>query len=177
MSNGNEPVIRTCTGANLADILAIINEAAEAYRGLIPSDCFTEPYMTAEELEHEVDAGVLFFRYEQGGKVLGVIGLQDVGEVSLIRHAYVRAAHQREGIGGALLAHLRAHTGRLLLVGTWAAATWAVTFYEHHGFRLVSDGEKDRLLRKYWTIPARQREASVVLADALFLEPLRPAGP
>jgi GNAT superfamily N-acetyltransferase len=158
--------IRRCTPADFAAILAIVNDAAQAYRGHIPADRWHEPYMPAEELERELAAGVAFWGYEAAGALAGVMGLQDVREVALIRHAYVATAVRGQGIGGALLEHLVAAATRPLLVGTWAAATWAVRFYERHGFRIVSPAEKDRLLRTYWAIPDRQIETSVVLADA-----------
>jgi GNAT superfamily N-acetyltransferase len=147
-----------------ASILAIINEAAAAYRGVIPADCWREPYMDAAELAHEIAAGVRFSGYEVGGELVGVMGIQAVRDVDLIRHAYVRPAWQGRGVGQALMARLRAGTQRPVLVGTWAAATWAIRFYERQGFQLVSDETKVRLLQTYWKIPARQVEVSVVLA-------------
>ena len=121
--------------------------------------------MSADELARELAAGVVFWGYEEGGKLIGVMGLQDVRDVALIRHAYVATAVRGRGIGGRLLAHLIERATRPLLVGTWAAATWAIRFYERHGFGLVSQSEKERLLRAYWAIPERQIETSVVLAD------------
>lgn len=146
-------------------ILAIVNDAAEAYRGVIPDDCFHDPYMTADELGRELAAGVRFFGLAEDGELLGVMGLQDVGDVTLIRHAYVRTVAQRGGVGGRLLEHLLALTDRPVLVGTWAAAHWAVAFYEKHGFVQVTPQAKDLGLRKYWDISERQVETSVVLAD------------
>lgn len=163
-------MIRRCTEFDLAAILAIVNDAAQAYRGHIPADRWHEPYMPEAELRHELDAGVVFWGWEQAGKLIGVMGLQDVADVTLIRHAYVATAARRTGIGGKLLAFLLDRTSRPVLIGTWAAATWAIRFYEQHGFRVVSLAEKERLLRKYWRIPDRQIETSVVLAD-----PKRPA--
>jgi N-acetylglutamate synthase-like GNAT family acetyltransferase len=156
--------LRRCVSADLPQLLAVINDAAEAYRGHIPADRWHEPYLPADELERELGAGVTFWGWEDEGRLLGVMGLQDVRDVALIRHAYVATAERRAGIGGRLLVHLLAQTIRPVLVGTWAAATWAVRFYERHGFRLVSPAEKDRLLREYWTIAERQIEVSVVLA-------------
>jgi len=158
-------MIRRCTEQDLSAILSIVNEAAIAYRGVIPADRWHEPYMPLEPLQKEMAAGVEFGAYEEAGSLVGVMGLQDVKDVTLIRHAYVRAGQQRSGIGGALMKELIARTRRPLLVGTWAAALWAIRFYERNGFRLVSPEEKDRLLDTYWTIPARQRDTSVVLVQ------------
>ena len=157
-------VIRRCTAADVAAICAIVNDAAQAYYGRIPADRWHDPYMPEDELRGEVEAGVVFWGGEEGGLLLGVMGLQDVGDVALIRHAYVATAAQGRGVGGRLLEFLLANASRPVLVGTWAAATWAIRFYEKHGFTLVSPEEKERLLRKYWTIPDRQMETSVVLA-------------
>jgi GNAT superfamily N-acetyltransferase len=164
-------MIRECTPHDLDDIEAIVNAAAQKYRGIIPADRWHEPYMSRAELESEIAKGVRFWGHEsarhpgegQGPILLGVMGLQDVLDVTLIRHAYVLPAHQGEGIGSALMGHLVPRATAPLLVGTWAAATWAIAFYQRHGFRLVTPEEKDRLLDRYWTIPARQRETSVVL--------------
>ena len=158
--------IRRCAAADSSAILAIVNDAAQAYRGHIPADRWHEPYMPPDELGRELATGVEFWGYEADGKLAGVMGLQDVRDVALIRHAYVATVVRGRGIGGRLLAHLIERATRPLLVGTWAAATWAVRFYERHGFVLVSPAEKERLLRAYWTIPERQIETSVVLADA-----------
>jgi len=158
-------MIRPCTDKDFDSLLAIINDAAQAYKGHIPADRWQEPYMSREYLRHELDAGVAFWGYEDEGALLGVMGVQDVQDVTLIRHAYVRTAWRGKGIGGKLLAHLKDLVTRPTLVGTWAAATWAIRFYEKHGFKLVTPEEKDRLLRKYWSIPERQTETSVVLAD------------
>ena len=158
-------MIRPCTNADVDTIYAIINEAAEAYRGVIPADRWHEPYMPKDELRHEIETGVRFWGFEQDGQLLGVMGIQDVQDVTLIRHAYVRTAFRSHGIGGKLLAELRAKTSRPILIGTWAAATWAIRFYETHGFRQVTPEEKDRLLTRYWSISDRQVETSVVLAD------------
>jgi GNAT superfamily N-acetyltransferase len=159
-------VIRRCSDADFAAIHAIVNDAAQAYRGHIPADRWHEPYMPEDELRHEIDAGVAFWGWEQDGRLVGVMGLQDVGDVALIRHAYVASAARRTGIGGRLLEFLLERTPRPVLIGTWAAATWAVRFYEKHGFRVVSPAEKERLLRRYWNIPDRQIATSVVLAEA-----------
>jgi len=159
-------MIRPCTDADFAVIETIINEAARAYRGAIPADCWQEPYMTRSNLMAEIAAGVNFWGWEESGALIGVMGLQKVRDVALIRHAYVRSAHQRRGVGGALLTALAGQTAGPLLVGTWAATEWAIRFYERHGFRLVSAAEKDRLLSAYWSIPLRQQETSVVLVYA-----------
>lgn len=143
----------------------IINDAAQAYKGVIPADCWKEPYMSREYLRHEIDAGVAFWGYEETGALVGVMGIQDVQDVTLIRHAYVRTSDRNRGIGGKLITHLMKLISRPALVGTWKAATWAIRFYEKQGFRLVSWEEKERLLRKYWSIPERQTETSVVLIE------------
>lgn len=156
-------MIRRCSAADFQTIAAIVNDAAEAYRGAIPPDCWDEPYMPASELQSEIAAGVEFWGWEEAGTLIGVMGLQQVRDVTLIRHAYVRTSHQGSGIGGALLKCLIGRAGGPLLVGTWAGAEWAIRFYQRHGFRLVSPEEKDRLLTTYWSIPDRQRETSVVL--------------
>lgn len=158
-------MIRKCDDSDFDAIYEIINQAAEVYKGIIPADRWKEPYMPRDELRHEIDADVQFWGYEEGGELLGVMGIQDVLDVTLIRHAYVRTAQQNKGIGGRLLSHLRTLTSRPILLGTWADATWAIRFYEKHGFRLVTPEEKDRLLRKYWSIPDRQIETSVVLVE------------
>lgn len=159
-------MIRTCTSEDFAAILEIINDAATAYRNVIPADRWHEPYMPEGELRRQIGEGVVFWGYEEGGRLLGVMGLQHVQDVALIRHAYVRTAIRNKGIGGQLLEHLRTLTSRPILIGTWAAATWAIAFYRKRGFAQVSPAEKTRLLRKYWSIPDRQIETSVVLADA-----------
>jgi N-acetylglutamate synthase-like GNAT family acetyltransferase len=157
--------IRRCGDADVPAICAIVNDAAEAYRGVIPADRWHEPYMPEGDLRGEIADGVVFWGLESGGQLVGVMGLQDVQDVALIRHAYVATAVRRDGIGGRLLQHLLTLTDRPILVGTWAAATWAIRFYEKHGFALTAPDEKTRLLRRYWSIPDRQIETSVVLAD------------
>ena len=160
--------IRPCRDDERAAILAIVNAAAEAYRGVIPPDRFDDPYMPAEELDAEIAAGVEFWGYEDGGGLVAVMGIQPVRDVDLIRHAYVVPARQRGGVGAALLEHLAASTARRILVGTWAAAEWAIRFYRRHGFELVSPERTAELLRAYWTISERQIETSVVLAKPPF---------
>lgn len=142
---------------------AVINDAAVAYRGVIPADRWHEPYMPREELLSEMRAGVKFSCIRRDGRVVGVMGLQHVADVALIRHAYTLSSHQHSGAGTLLLEDLKRQADCPLLVGTWKAAAWAVRFYERRGFRLVSDKEKERLLRRYWKIPERQVAESVVL--------------
>jgi GNAT superfamily N-acetyltransferase len=158
------PTIRPCRDDERAAILEIVNAAAEAYRGVIPADRWHEPYMPSRELDGEIAAGVEFWGYEAGGALVGIMGIQRVRDVDLIRHAYVSPGSQRQGVGGALLDHLANSTGRRMLVGTWAAAEWAIRFYLRHGFELVSPERKAALLKAYWNIPERQIETSVVLA-------------
>ena len=157
--------IRPCLDDDRAAILAIVNAAAEAYREVIPADRWHEPYMPRDELDREIAAGVVFWGYEADGRLAGVMGLQSVQDVDLIRHAYVLPSSQRRGIGGALLGHLRQLSTRRILVGTWEAADWAVRFYRRHGFELVAPARKTLLLKTYWNVPDRQIEASVVLAN------------
>lgn len=155
--------LRLCKETDLEAICSIINDGAQAYRGAIPADCLHDPYMPLEELQAEIADGVQFWGYEDQEILIGVMGLQNVRDVTLIRHAYVRTRNQKQGVGGSLLSHLQTITRRPILIGTWADATWAIRFYERHGFQLV-DG-REHLLRKYWRIPDRQIETSVVLAD------------
>lgn len=158
-------IIRRCSGADFNVIYEIINDAAQAYRGIIPPDLWKTPYMPEAELRAEISDGVVFWGYEADRELLGIMGTQDVPGVTLIRHAYVKSAERNKGIGGRLLAHLRARTEKPVLIGTWAVADWAIRFYEQHGFALITGNEKDRLLRKYWSVPPRQIQTSVVLAD------------
>ena len=157
-------VIRRCHDDEREAIFAIVNAAAEVYRGAIPPDRWHEPSMPMAELDDEIEAGVEFWGYEDGGALLGIMGIQAVRDVDLIRHAYVLPEHQGRGLGGALLEHIMRAAERRVLVGTWAAAEWAVRFYRRHGFRQVTPEQKDELLRTYWRIPERQVETSVVLA-------------
>jgi GNAT superfamily N-acetyltransferase len=156
--------IRRCTPADLEAIVAIVNGAAEAYRGVIPADRWHEPYMPMGELVGEIAAGVEFWGYEDESELVGVMGIQDVGDLDLIRHAYVLPGLQGRGIGSALLERLADRAPRPLLVGTWAAAEWAIRFYERHGFEPVGRERSAELLRAYWDIPERQIETSIVLA-------------
>ena len=158
-------MIRRCKDTDLEAIAEIINDAAQAYRGAIPADCWKDPYMPEQELRHELASGVAFWGFEENDDLVGVMGIQDVADVTLIRHAYVRTARRNRGIGTSLLTHLRTLTAKPILIGTWATASWAIRFYEKHGFALISSEEKNRLLRKHWSIPERQIETSVVLAE------------
>jgi GNAT superfamily N-acetyltransferase len=158
-------MIRPCNAQDFELIWTIINDGASAYKGVIPEDRWQEPYMPREELRHEIGDGVVFWGYEESGELTGVMGIQNLGEVTLIRHAYVLTSSQGRGIGAQLLSHLRGLAKAPMLIGTWADAIWAIRFYEKHGFQIISPGEKDRLLKKYWTIPERQAETSVVLAS------------
>lgn len=163
--------IRRCSDGEREAIFAIVNAAAEAYRGVIPPDRWHEPYMPMSQLEGEIEHGVEFWGYEEDGELLGIMGIQRLGEVDLIRHAYVLPASQGTGVGGALLEHLMETAERPVLVGTWAAADWAIGFYRRHGFEQVSPVRKDELLRRHWNIPERQIETSVVLAKPPLDEP------
>lgn len=163
-------MIRPCESDEFVAIWAVINDGARAYAGVVPADCLQDPYMSKEHLQHEISAGVVFWAYEEGEELTGVMGIQDLGEVTLIRHAYVRSSSQGQGIGRQLLSHLGKLAKSPLLIGTWADAVWAIRFYEKYGFQTVSPVEKDRLLRKYWSIPKRQAETSVVLASPEWLQ-------
>jgi|SRR5215470_8185356 len=161
-------MIRRCDDRDFAEIWAIINDGARAYKGAIPPDRWSEPYMSQEQLQKEIDEGVAFWGCEENGVLLGVMGIQHVQDVTLIRHAYVCTSQQKRGIGALLLTHLRRFTDRPVLIGTWADAAWAIRFYEKHGFQKVSPREKEVLLKKYWNIPERQIVTSVVLADSTW---------
>ncbi len=158
-------MIRLCNDDDFEATHEIINDAARAYADVIPPDLWREPYMSRDELRREISDGVVFWGYRESGDLVGVMGIQDVQDVTLIRHSYVRTTRRNQGIGGGLLSHLRERTFRPLLVGTWAQAAWAIRFYQDNGFRLVSTEEKDRLLRTYWSVPPRQIQTSVVLGD------------
>jgi N-acetylglutamate synthase-like GNAT family acetyltransferase len=151
------------------DVFAIINDAALAYKGIIPEDRWHEPYMSKQALQNQIDDGVQFWCYQDNDQVVGVMGIQDKTDIMLIRHAYVRTIARNKGIGGKLLSHLVELTTKPILIGTWADATWAINFYQKHGFNLVSYRDKELLLRKYWTIPIRQIETSVVLASSNWM--------
>jgi N-acetylglutamate synthase-like GNAT family acetyltransferase len=162
--------IRPGVAADRGAMLAVINDAARAYRGVIPEDRWHDPYMPAEELDREIAAGIAFWVAEEQGRVAGVMGMQDKRDVTLVRHAYVATTAQRSGLGTRLLHHVQEQVATPILIGTWASAGWAIEFYQRNGFILVSDAEKDRLLRRYWSIPARQIDTSVVLADRRWFE-------
>ena len=156
-------MIRLCSPEDFEDIYTIINDASQAYKGIIPEDRWHEPYMPKDELEHQIMDGVVFWGYEEENKLIGVMGIQHKDDVALIRHAYVRTSDKNKGIGGKLLTHLCLLTNKKILVGTWTSAVWAIDFYKKYLFDLVTYEEKERLLRKYWSIPERQVEESVVL--------------
>src|SRR6266699_4617927 len=163
-------MIRKSADNDFIAMLAIINDAARAYRGVIPADRWHEPYVPADELSEEIASGVAFWAAEREGQLAGLMGIQDKGEVALVRHAYVAPNTQKTGVGTALLRHVQSLTDKPILIGTWAAASWAIEFYRRNGFTVVSTTQKNRLLRKYWSIPARQVETSVVLADRRWME-------
>jgi N-acetylglutamate synthase-like GNAT family acetyltransferase len=161
-------MIRTATEKDFDEIYEIINDAAIAYKGIIPADRWHEPYMTKEELKQQIEDGVRFSCYLDEDQIIGVMGIQDRKDVTLIRHAYVATTQRKKGIGTILLQELIRGSKKPILIGTWKDAHWAISFYEKHGFNLVSEEEKDTLLRKYWDIPPRQVETSVVLADTKY---------
>jgi GNAT superfamily N-acetyltransferase len=163
-------LIRKSVEADSAAMLVIVNAAAQAYRGVIPADRWQDPYMPSEELEKEIADGVTFWVAEEDRRLLAVMGIQDKGEVALIRHAYVAPTVQRKGVGTSLLRHVQGLTGKPVLIGTWADASWAIEFYRRNGFTVVPHTHKNSLLRRYWSIPARQVETSVVLADGRWME-------
>jgi GNAT superfamily N-acetyltransferase len=163
-------MIRRCDDRDFEQIWTIVNDGAQAYKGIIPADRWADPYMSQEKLQHEIEDGVTFWSYEDNGQLAGVMGIQHVQDVTLIRHAYVRTTSQKQGIGAQLLSHLRELTDRPVLIGTWSDAVWAIRFYERYGFQKVGIEEKTQLLQKYWSVPARQIETSIVLADAKWRE-------
>jgi N-acetylglutamate synthase-like GNAT family acetyltransferase len=161
-------MIRKGTAQDFDEILDIINDASIAYKGIIPADRWHDPYMQKAELQAQIDDGVTFLCCVDGNKIVGVMGIQDKRDVDLIRHAYVRTEQRNNGIGSRLLLELINGSKKPILVGTWKAADWAIRFYEKHGFSLVSEEDKNRLLKKYWAIPDRQVETSVVLVDEKY---------
>jgi N-acetylglutamate synthase-like GNAT family acetyltransferase len=167
-------LIRRSVEADFAAMWAIINDAARAYRGVIPADRWHEPYMSADELKAQIADGVVFWVAEQDGKLSGVMGIQDKGDVALVRHAYVAPTTQRSGVGTKLLRHVESLVDKPILIGTWATASWAIEFYQRNGFTRLSIGDTDRLLRTYWSIPTRQIETSVVLANRRWMDAEQP---
>ncbi len=163
-------LIRKSVETDFEAMLAVVNDAAHAYRGVIPVDRWHDPYMSADELASEIAGGVVFWVAEQDGRLSGMMGIQDKGDVALVRHAYVAPTTQRSGVGTSLLRHVQGLVDTPILIGTWAAASWAIEFYRRNGFTVVTTSQKDRLLRTYWSIPARQIETSVVLADGRWME-------
>jgi N-acetylglutamate synthase-like GNAT family acetyltransferase len=162
-------MIRKCEEFNFEAVYEIINDGAQAYEGIIPEDRWREPYMSREELRHEIKDGVVFWGFEEDGQLLGVMGIQDKGDVTLIRHSYVRTRVQKKGIGTRLLRYLEALTDKPILIGTWCDASWAISFYVKNEYILLSEEQKNQLLRKYWSIPERQVETSVVLAGRRWM--------
>ncbi len=158
-------MIRRCVPADYPAMNEIINESARAYKAVIPADRYHEPYMPYEEMVSEIQDGVEFWGYETEGTLTGIMGIQDRDEVWLIRHAYVLTGQRRQGIGAKLLSFLCEQKDKPILIGTWAAASWAISFYEKHGFQLLDNKPTRDLLKKYWDIPERQIETSVVLAQ------------
>ncbi|MFC2030154.1 GNAT family N-acetyltransferase [Chloroflexota bacterium] len=165
-------LIRVCIDTDTETIYDIINDSARAYEGHIPPDRYHQPYMAKDELLAEIVDGIVFHGYEDRGSLVAIMGIQDRGPVILIRHAYTRTEERGKGFGTRLLGHLLELTTKPVLIGTWRDAEWAVRFYQKHGFKLVDEEQKDRLLREYWSIPQRQVETSVVLADSRYWETL-----
>jgi N-acetylglutamate synthase-like GNAT family acetyltransferase len=161
-------MIRKGADQDIEEIFKIINDAAIAYKGVIPADRWHEPYMTKEELKAQIEDGVNFSCYVDNNEIIGVMGIQDKTDVELIRHAYVRTKQRNKGIGTLLIRELIKDSTKPILVGTWKAASWAISFYEKNGFSLVNEEDKNRLLKKYWAIPERQIETSVVLVDEKY---------
>lgn len=166
-------MIRKCMDSDFRTIFEIINDAAIAYKGVIPDDRWHEPYMPEEEVRQQIEDGVIFWGIQKDSELVGVMGIQDKGEVVLIRHAYVRTEFRNQGIGKALLRYLESLTEKPILIGTWKAASWAISFYEKNGYVRLSEAETDRLLRRYWSIPERQIETSVVLANRTWINTTR----
>lgn len=165
-----DDMIRKCMASDFETICEIINDGAKAYHGVIPDDRWHDPYMSRDALSHEIESGIVFWGEEREGRLVGVMGIQDKGAVTLIRHAYVRTSIRKQGIGTNLLRYLERMTDKPVLIGTWADATWAISFYQKNGYRLVTEEEKNRLLKKYWNIPDRQIETSVVLANRKWVD-------
>lgn len=158
-------MIRRCDEKDFDTILDVINDSAQCYRGVIDPDCWNDPYMSADYLRHEIDNGVRFWSFERDEVIIGVMGVQDVMDVTLVRHVYVKSASRNSGAGSALLERIREMTDKPILMGAYKAAVWALDFYEKHGFKLIDGEEKNRLLKKYWSLPDTQIETSVVMAE------------
>lgn len=171
-ASDSQLVIVSLAEGEVATACDIVNESAMAYKGVIPSDCWHEPYMPLAHLKSEIAKGVRFYGCHLGEELVGVMGIQDVKDVTLIRHAYIRTAYRSRGIGRALLQRVAGLTERPILVGAWKDAVWAVRFYQHNGFTLLDPSTKNRLLDTYWTIAPRQRDESVVLANPYALAKL-----
>jgi N-acetylglutamate synthase-like GNAT family acetyltransferase len=167
-SETENSMLRQYVPEDFEQVFNVINDAAMAYKGVIPPDRWHEPYMTQEELSAQIEDGVRFLCYVADDDILGVMGIQARSEVELIRHAYVRTQQRNRGIGTVLLQELLKASTKPILIGTWKAATWAIRFYEKQGFCLVEEDEKNRLLKTYWNIPDRQVETSVVLVDTRY---------
>ncbi len=161
-------MIERCKSTDFEQIYNIINDSASAYKGVIPADCWHEPYMSEQELQTQIEQKVEFWCYRKDEQILGVMGIQDKSDVKLIRHAYIRTKCRNQGIGGKLLTHFINRTTKPILIGTWQDASWAINFYKNYGFRQLSKIEKDALLQKYWIIPQRQAQVSVVLANSVW---------
>lgn len=163
-------MIRSASDSDFDDIYKIINDAAIAYKGIIPEDRWHEPYMSKQELKLQIKEGVQFTCFvDDSDEIIGVMGIQDMVDVDLVRHAYVRTKKRNSGIGSILINRLISRSSKPILIGTWKAASWAISFYEKHGFQLVSEEEKNSLLKKYWNIPDRQVQTSIVLANSAYL--------
>lgn len=164
--------IRKATNFDIDSIFQIINHSAIAYKGNIPDDCWQEPYMSMEQLKLQIEQGVKFYCYLDGDEMIGVMGIQSVNNVNLIRHAYVVTRNRKSGVGSLLIDYLKSISDRPILIGTWKAASWAISFYSKHGFTEVSEEQKDELLKRYWSISERQIETSTVLVDGQYRETL-----
>ncbi len=163
-------MIRECTDKDFDEILAVINDGATAYRDVIPADCYHEPYMSKQDLRIALKEGITFWAKENDEAICGIMGIQNVDDVTLIRHAYVRTSQQRNGVGSKLLSHLLRLANLPVLVGTWRAADWAIQFYRQHGFEILSQEHMSEILQRYWSISERQIETSVVLAQRSWLK-------
>jgi N-acetylglutamate synthase-like GNAT family acetyltransferase len=163
-------MIRECDEKDFESILGIINDAAMKYKGVIPAECWREPYMSEEALKKDIESGVQFYGYEEVNVLIGVMGIQYFPDVTLIRDAYVRGSAQGKGIGGTLLRYLISKTDKPVLIGTWRDTEWSVKFYEKHGFKVLGKSEADALLKKYWVASKTHFDNSVVLADGKYAQ-------